>query len=220
MPYALFLVRGDTFVFAEDDDEQMSPTKGPGRSRSRGRQFAPSTTPMTMTIAQTRTGSTADMLPTSIHTQGPSHASTMSVPSTDAVLINTDVADVSSTADFPSSDVLFPSIDIPNAADVPSTISVPHTTDVTSATVLSVTTDVLSTQTTSPSTTASTEAPVTAEPTQSKPDPDADACSGRPFDAFLQLKNGTVFAFRGELCPNYIYCLSQSTFEHVFFFFF
>lgn len=191
-------IRGDTFVFAEDDDEQMTPTRGTGRSRSRGRQFAPSTTPMTMTIAQTRTGNTADMVPTSSHTQGPSHASTMSVPSTNAAPSNTDVADVSNTADFPSSDVLFPSTDVPSAADVPSTTNVPHTTDVTSATVLSVTTDVLSTQTTSPHATASTEAPVTAVPTQSQPpDPDADACSGRPFDAFLQLKNGTVFAFRG-----------------------
>ncbi|XP_029029405.1 vitronectin b [Betta splendens] len=27
---------------------------------------------------------------------------------------------------------------------------------------------------------------------------DAAACSGRPFDAFLQLKNGSIFAFRGE----------------------
>ncbi|XP_040005904.1 vitronectin b isoform X2 [Xiphias gladius] len=29
-------------------------------------------------------------------------------------------------------------------------------------------------------------------------DPDAAACSGRPFDAFLQLKNGSTYAFRGE----------------------
>ncbi|CAB1418244.1 unnamed protein product [Pleuronectes platessa] len=29
-------------------------------------------------------------------------------------------------------------------------------------------------------------------------DPDAVPCSGRPFDAFLQLKNGSIYAFRGE----------------------
>ncbi|XP_022062286.2 vitronectin b isoform X2 [Acanthochromis polyacanthus] len=29
-------------------------------------------------------------------------------------------------------------------------------------------------------------------------DPDAVACSGRPFDAFLQLKNSSIYAFRGE----------------------
>ncbi|KAM4546808.1 vitronectin b [Fundulus diaphanus] len=29
-------------------------------------------------------------------------------------------------------------------------------------------------------------------------DPNAAPCSGRPFDAFLQLKNGSIYAFRGE----------------------
>ncbi|KAM6907425.1 vitronectin b [Xenentodon cancila] len=29
-------------------------------------------------------------------------------------------------------------------------------------------------------------------------EPDAAPCSGRPFDAFLQLKNGSIYAFRGE----------------------
>ncbi|XP_051258142.1 vitronectin b [Dicentrarchus labrax] len=29
-------------------------------------------------------------------------------------------------------------------------------------------------------------------------EPDAAGCSGRPFDAFLQLKNGSIYAFRGE----------------------
>ncbi|XP_007259671.2 vitronectin b [Astyanax mexicanus] len=30
------------------------------------------------------------------------------------------------------------------------------------------------------------------------PDPEAVACSGRTFDAFLQLKNGSIYAFRGD----------------------
>uniref|UniRef100_A0A3Q2VPE1 Vitronectin a n=1 Tax=Haplochromis burtoni TaxID=8153 RepID=A0A3Q2VPE1_HAPBU len=30
------------------------------------------------------------------------------------------------------------------------------------------------------------------------PDPDAEVCSGRPFDAFMQIKNGSIYAFRGE----------------------
>ncbi|CAI5693844.1 unnamed protein product [Oreochromis niloticus] len=42
--------------------------------------------------------------------------------------------------------------------------------------------------TTVPATTATTVAP----------DPDAEACSGRPFDAFMQIKNGSIYAFRGE----------------------
>ncbi|XP_023252791.1 vitronectin-like [Seriola lalandi dorsalis] len=29
-------------------------------------------------------------------------------------------------------------------------------------------------------------------------DPDGASCSGRPFDAFLQLKNGSIYAFRGD----------------------
>lgn len=41
----------------------------------------------------------------------------------------------------------------------------------------------------------------TQQPTQpTQPtDPDAAPCSGRPFDAFLQLKNGSIYAFRGTV---------------------
>lgn len=28
-------------------------------------------------------------------------------------------------------------------------------------------------------------------------DPDAEVCSGRPFNSFMQLKNGSLYAFRG-----------------------
>lgn len=34
--------------------------------------------------------------------------------------------------------------------------------------------------------------------TTEAPDPDAVVCSGKPFDAFMQIKNGSIFAFRGE----------------------
>ncbi|XP_074528280.1 vitronectin b [Halichoeres trimaculatus] len=37
----------------------------------------------------------------------------------------------------------------------------------------------------------------TVQPTPAG-DPNAAHCSGRPFDAFLQLKNGSIYAFRGE----------------------
>ncbi|KAL7832053.1 hypothetical protein AOLI_G00296010 [Acnodon oligacanthus] len=30
------------------------------------------------------------------------------------------------------------------------------------------------------------------------PDPDAEVCNGRPFDSFMQLKNGSIYAFRGK----------------------
>uniref|UniRef100_A0A3P8VD87 Vitronectin a n=1 Tax=Cynoglossus semilaevis TaxID=244447 RepID=A0A3P8VD87_CYNSE len=42
-----------------------------------------------------------------------------------------------------------------------------------------------------------TTAPVTTGATKA-PDPDADVCSGRPFDSFMQSKNGSVYAFRGK----------------------
>ncbi|XP_034025249.1 vitronectin a [Thalassophryne amazonica] len=34
--------------------------------------------------------------------------------------------------------------------------------------------------------------------TTGAPDPDAEVCSGRPFDSFMQLKNGSIYAFRGK----------------------
>ncbi|XP_077396466.1 vitronectin a [Festucalex cinctus] len=57
-------------------------------------------------------------------------------------------------------------------------------------------------QTTAPPTT-----PATTPGTTATPDPDAETCSGRPFDAFMQLKNGSIFAFRGE----YFFELDQKT---------
>lgn len=39
---------------------------------------------------------------------------------------------------------------------------------------------------------------VTQGPTLLPVDPDAVPCSGRAFDAFLQLKNGSIYAFRGN----------------------
>lgn len=42
-----------------------------------------------------------------------------------------------------------------------------------------------------------TGAATTAAPTKA-PDPDAVVCSRRPFDSFMQQKNGSIFAFRGE----------------------
>ncbi|XP_067306664.1 vitronectin a [Pseudorasbora parva] len=48
-----------------------------------------------------------------------------------------------------------------------------------------------------PTTTASTTSTADPTPTKAK-DPDAEVCSGRPFDSFMQLKNGSIYAFRGE----------------------
>lgn len=48
-----------------------------------------------------------------------------------------------------------------------------------------------------PTTTARTTSAADPTPTKAK-DPDADVCSGRPFDSFMQLKNGSLYAFRGK----------------------
>ncbi|XP_071758971.2 vitronectin b [Centroberyx gerrardi] len=50
-----------------------------------------------------------------------------------------------------------------------------------------------------PSTTTQGPPPPTTTQGPTPPtDPDALPCSARPFDAFLQLKNGSIYAFRGE----------------------
>lgn len=41
-------------------------------------------------------------------------------------------------------------------------------------------------------------APVEPGPSIGPVDADAEPCSGRPFDAFLQLKNTSIYAFRGK----------------------
>ncbi|KAI1902872.1 hypothetical protein AGOR_G00020770 [Albula goreensis] len=48
--------------------------------------------------------------------------------------------------------------------------------------------------TTEPPTTTHTTVPAPTRPA----DPEANPCSGRPFDSFIQLKNGSIYAFRGE----------------------
>lgn len=69
-------------------------------------------------------------------------------------------------------------------------------------------TTVTETSTTGPTTilptTATTTTTTTLPPTTTThaptdpPDPEAVACSGRTFDAFMQLKNGSIYAFRGD----------------------
>ncbi|XP_076137784.1 vitronectin a [Alosa pseudoharengus] len=207
-------IRGDTFVFAEDDDEQMSPTKATGGGRSQGRLSGPSTTAMTATDAGTRAGSTAELRPkpsiaTRIPLEGPTEVapSKTDVPNTDVSdTADALITDVLRTTDVSSATAVPITADVPRITNVssatvmPITADVPRATDVPSATVLPITADVLHTTHVS----SATVMPITADvlkvtdpkPTQ-PPDPDADACSGRPFDAFLQLKNGTLFAFRG-----------------------
>ncbi|XP_023144552.1 vitronectin b [Amphiprion ocellaris] len=68
----------------------------------------------------------------------------------------------------------------------------------TTANIINYTTTVMPTSgTIAPTIPASSPSTATQAPT-ALVDPDTAACSGRPFDAFLQLKNSSIYAFRGE----------------------
>jgi len=71
------------------------------------------------------------------------------------------------------------------------------------------------TVTTSPPLTTTTPTPVSPTPPR---DPDAVTCSGRTFDAFMQLKNGSMFAFRGEFRGSmqslWLFISSRTVFLH------
>lgn len=56
-------------------------------------------------------------------------------------------------------------------------------------------------------TTAEPTAAPNSTATTAAPDPDAEACSERPFDSFMQVKNGSIYAFRGE----YFFVLDQKS---------
>lgn len=69
-------------------------------------------------------------------------------------------------------------------------------------------TDAPENRTTAEPTSASTTTVTTVTTvTTATPDPDAQVCSGRPFDSFMQLKNGSIYAFRGE----YFFVLDQKS---------
>ncbi|XP_013860767.1 vitronectin a [Austrofundulus limnaeus] len=50
-------------------------------------------------------------------------------------------------------------------------------------------------------------AETTTVPITAAPDPDAEVCGIRPFDSFMQLKNGSIYAFRGK----YFFELDQNS---------
>ncbi|XP_070762319.1 vitronectin a [Enoplosus armatus] len=141
--------RGDTFVFAEDDDDELFEGATPPPRRSAlsrsftdiSRQPRPTQQPISDfgRRPQRRPETTLEM--------------TKPPPLMDAHTPQT----------------------VPPTQKEPSTTEPPQT-------------DAAAETTTVPITTATTEAP----------DPDAVACSGRPFDSFMQLKNGSTYAFRGE----------------------
>ncbi|XP_069004089.1 vitronectin a isoform X3 [Embiotoca jacksoni] len=153
------ITRGDTFVFAEDDDElfeDTTPTPPPSAHGPSvtviGRQLQPTRRPVPdfNHRPQRRPHTTLEM------TQPPLQMDTITQRSP------------------------VPKI-TPVSRTVPPTNKIPSTTQASQFEAAAETTTV-------PVTTATTAAP----------DPDAEVCSGRPFDSFMQLKNGSVYAFRGE----------------------
>ncbi|KAM4566425.1 vitronectin a [Odontesthes bonariensis] len=138
--------RGDTFVFAEDDDDSSEgTTQAPGRSAGyqssvvAGRQFK----------------STQRPVPDFNHRRQQQRESTLQM-TRPPLIISQRVSPIS------------------------------HTVKLEDA------------STTAAPTTAETTTVPTTVPTTAAPDPDAKVCSGRPFDSFMQVKNGSTYAFRGE----------------------
>ncbi|XP_039986390.1 vitronectin a [Xiphias gladius] len=160
------MTRGDTFVFAEDDEEPFEGTTPPPRrsaqsSTTVGHQLRAMQQPVSdfSRRLQQRLETTLEM------TKPPQLSDTISkrVPVGEITHI--------SHSDSPEQRVPF-------TPESPQSFTPAETTTV-------------------PVTTATTEAP----------DPDAEVCSGRPFDSFMQLKNGSIYAFRGE----YFFELAQKS---------
>ncbi|KAF7656640.1 hypothetical protein LDENG_00038190 [Lucifuga dentata] len=151
--------RGDTFVFAEDDDEDVSDSTA---------------TPATASSVQD------DSLSVISHQPEPTQP----------------------TTDFDPRKQEFPQMTKPQGTNDPTVQKVPIQMTTISQSIptmqdLPRTTKAAVTVTELLAATETTSAPVTTG-TTAAPDPDAQICSGRPFDSFMQLKNGSIYAFRGE----------------------
>ncbi|XP_063061664.1 vitronectin a [Engraulis encrasicolus] len=198
-------IRGDTFVLAEDDEEEetngtdSSPGRGEGRAQGRQADLLTTPPPTPTVTGEQRTVdldvNTGDPIPTTHSFPSWTPSDTLS-PSTISPSAAATTGDEDRTTGFPggATDVSTTGTDVSGVAMT--TGAVGGTTEAFGTTVHGG-----STEPTATTTTTTTEAPTTTsappEPTQPI-DPDAEACSGRPFDAFLQLKNGTIFAFRGQ----------------------
>ncbi|XP_041652145.1 vitronectin a [Cheilinus undulatus] len=164
------MTRGDTFVFAEDDDEGATQAPvwpaGDRSSTSISRQQGPTQRPFTDFGRR--------------HQQRPETTLEMTRPPRliDAILQNIPVIQeplILQTA--------------PPTQEVPDMTKPPPETEAAAGT-----------------TTVPVTAPTTQATTQAS-DPDAEICSERPFDAFMQAKNGSIYAFRGD----YFFELDQKT---------
>uniref|UniRef100_UPI0037E93230 vitronectin a n=1 Tax=Semicossyphus pulcher TaxID=241346 RepID=UPI0037E93230 len=146
--------RGDTFVFAEDDEE-----------------FTAETTARSALDQSATRSSISDFRPQ----QHPETTLQMTRPSR---LIDTIRQQIPVTQKTPVLQTAPLTQEVPSMSEPPEAVTAAETTTV-------------------PVTTATTAAP----------DPDAEVCSERPFDSFMQLKNGSIYAFRGD----YFFELNQKS---------
>ncbi|XP_036391804.1 vitronectin a [Megalops cyprinoides] len=148
--------RGDTFAFAEDDDEQFNSTTTeatPSPPRG-GRKHSTPSQPL----------ETQMLTPSPPLTNPPPDPASSDPVPTDPVSTDPAPTDPTSTDPAPTD----PTPTDPAPTDPAPTDPAP----------------------TDPTSTDNT-------PTRA-PDPEADTCSGLPFDSFMQVKNGSMYAFRGE----------------------
>lgn len=143
--------RGDTFAFAEDDDE-LSEGTTPSPFTPEGRQLNPRRQHISNFSHR-------------LH-QHPESTVEMTKPPRRMDTISRNIPGMQMT---PIPQIVPPTDGSPAMTTTPEPDATAETTTV-------------------PITTATTEAP----------DPDAEVCSGRPFDSFMQLKNGSTYAFRGD----------------------
>ncbi|KAK5904639.1 hypothetical protein CesoFtcFv8_006179 [Champsocephalus esox] len=157
--YCGMMTRGDTFVFAEDDDDDsellQSTTPSPQRSSHS----------LSINVTDRKLKPTEQHISDFGRRQQEQHETTLEMTRPPRLM-----------------ETILQKIPITRKTPVSKTVATAQITTETPVTEAAVET------TTGPVTTATTEAP----------DPDAMACSGRPFDSFMQQKNGSIYAFRGE----------------------
>ncbi|XP_044210545.1 vitronectin a [Thunnus albacares] len=166
------MTRGDTFVFAEDDDdsEQLDSITATPRHSAHDQSFPVTSRQVKPPVLSRLVKPTPPPISDFAHraTQRPESTLEMTKP--------------------------------PQVLDT--TIQrVPHTVPPTPQ-VVPITTKAPEIDTAAETTTA-----LLTEATTEAPDPDAETCSNRPFDSFMQLKNGSIYAFRGD----YFFELDQKT---------
>ncbi|XP_038817240.1 vitronectin-like [Salvelinus namaycush] len=173
--------RGDTFEFAEDDDGPFTPTTPAfptqpedGESSSSGGQHRQPTRLRTPNTTPTPAKIGTKITPVTEPARGAARG-----PQRGQVPVVVPLPEAAKATKAPSATQTGRGSD---RGQFPVVVPVPETAIATEATSIP--------QTTTEEVVTTTKAPVV--------DPDAQPCSSRPWDSLMQLKNGSVYAFRGE----------------------